>query len=925
MKHLNTEEFIKKLTEKQYNILACLLYSVSYKLIAKTLNISDRTVEGHVRAMLKKAGFNNRLELIQVIKITGGEQVNKKFQERFEQLTQSTLDINKGKKIFRVLKYIIICAVIIPIFFIWRNEKSEDTVFHAEFFTKSNMTLLQREELLNKIKKYDDNFDITIICGYGGAGKTILAEEYLQRGKFEISYEINAESFNSLSEGMLGLAYLLAKTKDQKEELSFLNGINNPREKLKHLSLFVYLQLKKHNNWCILFDNVEDFHLLNQMCLYTMPRKDYMKNGQILITTRNCNFSERLANVHVIEVKELTKEEKELLFKKITKKKLSFLEKKLLVEIPSYPLDVSCCAYYIKNTNISLKEYLKRMKSGNAIFWNSAKKLILDNTDYSWTRKEIIASIMEQIVKANSEFKDILFIISLMDSQNISLDFFYDMAEKTLIDALKFYLMKFKIASFFNNGFSFHRSTHALMKNYFFKTLNIEEQKHIIKKFIKVLEPYTTLHLRIKKSEELIPHLKSLEKNIDRIKGIEYVNLKINAVLGFLLKEKDISALEAIPYFNKCLELNKKEKKLSELEKNKILLAAGEACLISNRNDLASSYLNKSFIKSAFSQNEAIYYAKNYIFIGIVQMRNNDFSKAKQSLNYAIEILDKIKTQNLDIRLTKAKAFLNQGLNYFLYYINKPQMRIAIGMMEKAITLVSNDKDNEEALKLIANAKIRMAGAYNSLKEYKKAIILVKDAEQLLEKLQLKDNNYFCSLGLMLMEKGHATLRLNNLETARVILKEAHKLFDKTMIGDHVFRVRMQEAETLIRLGYYEEAFKNCEYVFEKKDKERNYYNDLFFCTAYYNAAVIKYKIKDYNSSLAYFQKFSSHIKSFCEKFLSKEEYTQLVSENVFRPILDISMIKKCFEDAYKIYSIVCLRGSEFITDYVKKNYENCK
>ncbi|MDR2408279.1 MAG: hypothetical protein LBE13_09245 [Bacteroidales bacterium] len=76
--------------------------------------------------------------------------------------------------------------------------------------------------------------------------------------------------------------------------------------------------------------------------------------------------------------------------------------------------------------------------------------------------------------------------------------------------------------------------------------------------------------------------------------------------------------------------------------------------------------------------------------------------------------------------------------------------------------------------------------------------------------------NYFCSLGLMLMERGHAMLRLNDLESAKKILRKAHELFDKTMIGDHIFRVRMQEAETLIRLGYYDDAYKNCIDVLEK-------------------------------------------------------------------------------------------------------------
>ena len=136
-------------------------------------------------------------------------------------------------------------------------------------------------------------------------------------------------------------------------------------------------------------------------------------------------------------------------------------------------------------------------------------------------------------------------------------------------------------------------------------------------------------------------------------------------------------------------------------------------------------------------------------------------------------------------------------------------MKEAIKIMEKAIEAVSQDLGKEEAIKITATAKIRIAGVFNSLQEYKKALLLVNEAEELLNKLSSKDNNYYCSLGLILMEQGHAILRLNNLRKAREILDKAHKIADKTMIGDHVYRVRMQEAEVLIRLGEYEKAYNN--------------------------------------------------------------------------------------------------------------------
>jgi tetratricopeptide (TPR) repeat protein len=155
------------------------------------------------------------------------------------------------------------------------------------------------------------------------------------------------------------------------------------------------------------------------------------------------------------------------------------------------------------------------------------------------------------------------------------------------------------------------------------------------------------------------------------------------------------------------------------------------------------------------------------------------------------------------------------------------------------------------------------------------------------------------------------------LEEAKDILRKARELFEKTMIGDHTLRLRMQEAETLIRLGYFDEAYRNCLEVFEKENREINDYNELFFNTAHYNAGVIKYKVGDLKKSLRHFKDFAIGMNEFCKKFLSKEKYNQLLKENAFAVISDEKQIKECLQNALKIFSVVCMSGSEFISDYV--------
>ena len=42
MKQIDTDILLSKLTEKQFDVLACLMFDISNKTIGRTLNISDR-------------------------------------------------------------------------------------------------------------------------------------------------------------------------------------------------------------------------------------------------------------------------------------------------------------------------------------------------------------------------------------------------------------------------------------------------------------------------------------------------------------------------------------------------------------------------------------------------------------------------------------------------------------------------------------------------------------------------------------------------------------------------------------------------------------------------------------------------------------------------------------------------------------------
>lgn len=918
-KRVHVRKLLSILTKKQYDVLACLLFETSCKEIGKTLHISNRTVEVHLQEIFRKMDVKNKNDLIKLIRLHGEKQIQQDLKQRFSELEKPQSGKLKARKLN--IFWLFLGIIIIATTFSLLCSKSTTGLCKLS----NSVYLLERNYILQKLQKTTHTFEVKVICGHGGAGKTTIAREYLRKSDYKFKYEINAESFNSLNEGMVEFAYFLAKTKKQRETLEFLNGIEDAKIKLRQISTFVYTCLRDTQNWCLLFDNVDDFNLLSQTCFNTLPDIESMSNGQILITTRNYKPEIYHLNFDLVEVGELSSSEKEELFTIITGKSITKSVRRALTDIPSYPLDVSCLSYYMKNLYISTEDYMKQLKTDSKAFWHNNRKILEANTNYPFTRNEIVAKLVTQIVNIDPEFKEILFTIALMDSQNIPIRFLKNVNNASKLDELILHLNKFGIVAYSKDTISFHRSTFAHMLEYLRQNLSEKEKQLIAKRLIEHITPYEKLFSKKYNFERTIDHLKHVHRNLTNVSGIRDSKIKLATTIGRYIKEQAISAVESIYYFNDSLKLNQETHCLSTREKQQILLEMGEACLIANENEKAGAYLKDSFIASMFDPKFAANYANNHILMGMVQMRSNQFDQANASFDNSLRILQRVSEDTLNVRLLKSKTYLNKGFNYFLYYINKPEMWKAIEIMEKAVSIVSKDLEEEEAVKVSSMAKIRMAGAYNSVKEYQKALNLVNEAEVLLKKLKRKDNNYFCSLGLILMERGHATLRLNRLEEAKEILKKAHELFDKTMIGDHVSRVRMQEAETLIRLGLYEDAYKNCLNVIGIKDKEKNDYNELFFCTACYNAAVIKYKTRDYSKSLEHFAEFTRNMDTFCKKFLTRQQVEVLEKAGAFRVYSQAESIPIYLKQALLIFKTVCLDGSEFISDYVQKNYEDSR
>lgn len=571
----NVDDLVYNLTARQFDVLTCLLFNVTAKAIGKTLNIQYRTVQGHLQAICKKIGVDNKNDLLKFINLRGSPSLQKDLKQRFKELElnissvsrinhsviqrnpENNQVVNKTTNSYGeyidskditinqeincsksdendkniILKKTVIVKFIIALFvctgIVWFYTSQNKQLSFSKI--NRNIYILRRERDLKKLKKTDPNqFSIKVLYGCGGSGKTTIAREYLKRLKSSVKYEINASSYDTLFSELIGLACALTRSKKQQESLLFINQISNPIERLRQVSRFVYDNLNDVSSWCILFDNVDDFNLLNQTCINTLPSLETISKGQILITTRNHDPKLFIDKTELIQVSLLSDVEKEKLFSKISRKRITSDIKLVLNEIPDYPLDVACFAYYAKNLKISGNRYFEQMHNGEGCFWDNNKKIMMNNTDYPFTRQEISKTVLDKIINTNREFNNILFLMSYMDQNNIPVIIFEDIFGSPTLYELMITLTKFGIAKFVEGNLSFSKDWFKYMKVHFEETMSDTDKLENLSKLISTVSLQENLLKKGVSIEEFNPHLNRLVKNLNKHKDMAELRKKLS-------------------------------------------------------------------------------------------------------------------------------------------------------------------------------------------------------------------------------------------------------------------------------------------------------------------------------------------------------------------------------------------------------------
>lgn len=412
-----------------------------------------------------------------------------------------------------------IIGIIIFYFFVFYIERAinipiadlQEESLRSDLILPTDSVLLNRPQLIKTIEEALKTSDQNVgtngiktiaLVGIGGSGKTTLARYYARQQEASVVAEVDAETKEGLSESFESLAKILSITEEDKKNLRKIQDIGFVKERDKQILLFVKEKLKKTPNWLLIYDNVKNFKDIHEYFPYDSGA---WGNGRIIVITRDKNIQNNSYISSIIEVTELTPQEKLDLFIKIMES--GGLEKytshqreeasSFLKAIPPFPLDVSIAAYYLKMTKVPYEKYLEHVKTHHQDFATIQENVIKEASDYTKTRYGIITLSLDNIIQTDPNFAPLLLFVSLLNDQNIPRDLLNAYKNDIIVDNFIYHLKKYSLItrestspSLASPLFSIHPSTQEVSLDYLQKTLDLKNNREVLNGIVTTMENY---------------------------------------------------------------------------------------------------------------------------------------------------------------------------------------------------------------------------------------------------------------------------------------------------------------------------------------------------------------------------------------------------------------------------------------------------
>lgn len=704
-----------------------------------------------------------------------------------------------------LVSFIIGIALLLTLLIYKKYYNSNNIIIN--FLLPNKKMLLERKAINNQLDQIFTklgDINTVVLVGVGGSGKTTIARNYATKKRASIMWEINVETKNSLFLSLESLAYALSYNNINKQELYTILDARDFNNKIRLLLLFIQKQLKSINNWIIIYDNVQS---LKDIFEYLPYATQSYSNGRIIITTRDATIknSHLIDNLNVVDIGEINREEKLELFKNITNNSsLQLIHNQTTIEqfldnIPSFPLDVSAAAHYLKLTNTSFDKYLENLKNVNLRFEKIQEKLQHEEGAYMETRYNIITKSLENITDNNQDFADLIAFVSLVGSQDIPRSLLDNYKNSTTVDDFIFNLKKYSFitnesSSVLGPTFSIHRDTQAIMLAYIKKKLNLNTNKEFLSQIANSLASYMNEILDQEdhiKSSILLDHYETfLSQDIltDEITG------PIGAVLGGTYCFLEYSNLKTQQLLKKSLT------SLEKYAKNTDTMALALAYL-----GITTGYLGDyKKCRNLLEQSIAIYnknkstpigFAKAMTYLAHGYNLSGDYDKAKTLLQQSIKIYQKHeRSQNITARAIRYLGGVYRELGEY---------EKARDLLEQSLALYTKDAQQID----IVFTMTYLGEIYKELGKYEKAKHLLEKGLIISEKYNTEKYNPYNACWI----KAHLGIvydKLGNYDKAKPLLEEAFEIYRK-YYGEHhsyVAWMSVNLGNVHRELGEYEEA-----------------------------------------------------------------------------------------------------------------------
>ncbi len=869
--------------------------------------------------------------------------------------------VKNGLALLSVLSIIFFCIG----FLIFKENKTEEIKYDRKEVVRSDLLIpndhafLNRPQLITqlneKLKAQSGIQAVALVgvVGMGGIGKTTIARKFGRLQESPVVWEINAETKNSLLNSFKSLAYRLTRTADQKNDLIFIQEIKDPDEKEKQLFYFIKNRLKENPNWVLIYDNVSTFSEIKN---YFPHDPTVWGTGKVIITTRNSNIGETsyLNAQHIIQMEKLTPIEALTLFSKILYNcepgNLSSLQQestlKFLENIPPFPLDVSTAAYYIKNVHLTYDQYLEKVGQGNQNFDAMQAMLLNEVSDYTKTRYGILTLSFKKLIETHPEFKELLFLICLLDSQQIPKVFLESYKNSSIVNQFIHELKKYSLVTSVSedkknaelSAFSLHRSTQTLGKSFIINSLSDVELQEYLDKIILSSKSFYDTYSE-KNYQVIIPLIPHLEMFLENLKDISLSNdikskykLDLDFILGYSYFRGSRSFISAKKHFSQIVESSKDNKHFSDIVLATLLKDFGEVSIA--LNDLDQPYSQRSIDLCKNIKNSELIVAENLQTIGDSYRKKDNFEQANMHLIKALEEIS-----NLDHKVKQvleSKIYDRLGWLRSVTYLHKKEAQQAKEYLLRSLDVLnasqlfhtSNKKHPQEKLPcFVAQHRLRLGVINNRLCNYKEALNQgFREAQYIIDN-SLDNCPHDIFLNARIAEGvGEMLLREGKIDQAEQKLTEAIKVIEM-MVGKSITLVpKSFRVEARIRQGKLADAYEDCLAVLEITKREKNNFHNLIYLTNFYHAAIIKYKQGDLKKSIEHFTDFFREVKKFSKSFLSEDVYQTLESQGVFAVLSpaskkDINHVSKdCLEKSKKIFFCIYTPSHPFIRDYVAQN-----